>query len=58
MNAGRALALLRPLRDVTCHQCGEDFQARDTRAIFCSKSCRQKDHYRRSRNPEAKVISK
>ena len=58
MNAGRELSLMRAVRDVTCHYCEETFKARDTRAKFCSQSCRQKDHYHKSRDPEGKVVAK
>jgi hypothetical protein len=58
MNVGRALSMMRPVREVTCHQCEETFTARDTRAKFCSQSCRQKAHYHKSRNPEGDIVAK
>ena len=57
MSAFREYSLLRPLRDVTCHQCGEEFTARDSRAKYCSNTCRQKAHYWKSRNPKTKVVA-
>jgi hypothetical protein len=44
------LSLMRPQRDVDCKECGETFKARDTRAMFCSNKCKQRDKYRRSKN--------
>ena len=46
----QALSLMRPLRDVECKECGETFKARDSRAMFCSNKCKQRDKYRRSKN--------
>ena len=45
----QALSLMRELRDVECKECGETFKARDSRAMFCSNKCRQRDKYRRSK---------
>lgn len=40
MRGGRELAMMRPLRDVECKRCGSTFEARDSRATYCSDSCR------------------
>lgn len=48
--AGRALQARRPLRAVTCAECGKTFTARDKRARFCSNRCRQAAKYRKVRN--------
>ena len=45
----QALSLKRPLREVTCAECGDPFKARDGRAKFCSNKCKQRDKYRRSK---------
>jgi endogenous inhibitor of DNA gyrase (YacG/DUF329 family) len=45
----QALSLKRPQRDVDCKECGETFKARDSRAMFCSNKCKQRDKYRRSK---------
>ena len=47
----QALSLKRPLREVTCAECGDPFKARDGRAKFCSNKCRQRDKYRKSKAP-------
>ena len=49
MSAGRELSLMRRVNDVLCVHCGSKFKARDTRAKFCSDSCRQMDYKRRKR---------
>ena len=46
----QALSLMRELRDVECKECGETFKARDSRAMFCSNKCKQRDKYRRSKH--------
>lgn len=58
MSAGRDLAMMRPVREVTCHQCGETFEARDSRAKYCGQRCRQKSHYHKSRDPEGDIVAK
>ena len=39
--AAQALSLSRPVKQLTCKQCGETFEARDARAKFCGNNCRQ-----------------
>jgi hypothetical protein len=41
--AAQALSLSRPVKELTCKQCGETFEARDARAKFCGNRCRQAD---------------
>jgi hypothetical protein len=45
-----ALANCRPLRAVVCAECSNKFQARDSRAKFCSNRCRQAHKYRSMKN--------
>lgn len=46
----KRLSKMRPLREVECKECGETFKARDSRAMFCSNKCKQRDKYRRSKS--------
>ena len=50
----QALSLMRPQRDVECKECGETFKARDSRAMFCSNKCKQRDKYRRFKSGAVK----
>ena len=49
MSAGRELAMMRPIRELSCSHCSKPFTARDTRAKFCSASCRVMAYKRRKR---------
>jgi predicted nucleic acid-binding Zn ribbon protein len=48
--SARALSLSRPLRDFACAECGKAFQARDTRARYCSDRCKQRAKHKRKKS--------
>lgn len=37
-----------------CEHCKKDFTSKSPVAVFCSKSCRQKDFYRKNKNKDTK----
>ena len=43
------LSLMRKVNDVLCVRCGSVFKARDTRAKYCSDSCRVMAYKQRKR---------
>lgn len=51
----KRLSKMRPLRDVECKECGETFKARDSRAMFCSNKCKQRDKYRRLKSERSQT---
>ena len=42
----------------TCRNCPRDISHRDYRAVYCSKSCRNKFNYKRLKNEQEKEEEK
>lgn len=57
-NPGRDLSLMRKPRLVRCAQCGKSFSAVDSRAKFCSNTCKMKDRNARIKAAKAKTLTK
>ena len=49
INHGAALRAMRPIKEYVCKQCGKDFKSSDTRATYCTDTCRSNARHKRNR---------